>query len=71
MQKQGILKKCMQIILERTDNICLVNGSFEGILYSIQIFISERGEIVGIVPSYFMFQVYSEMYNRKFVKGKV
>lgn len=53
-----------------TDNqhLCLVNGSAEGIRYIIQAFTSPDGRIVGVVPSYFMFQVYSEMYGRKFVK---
>lgn len=50
------------------DNICLVNGSAEGIRYIIQAFSSKNGRIVGVVPSYFMFQVYSEMYDRTFVK---
>lgn len=50
------------------NRICLVNGSAEGIRYIIQSFTSEEGKIVGVVPSYFMFQVYSEMYGRNFVK---
>lgn len=50
------------------EHICLVNGSAEGIRYIIQAFTSEHGRIVGVVPSYFMFQVYAEMYNREFVK---
>lgn len=49
-------------------NLCLVNGSAEGIRYIIQAFTSENGRIVGVVPSYFIFQVYSEMYGRNFVK---
>ena len=49
-------------------HLCLVNGSAEGIRYVIQAFTSENGRIVGVVPSYFMFQVYSEMYGRTFVK---
>lgn len=49
-------------------HLCLVNGSAEGIRYIIQAFTSEGGRIVGVVPSYFMFQVYSEMYGRSFVK---
>lgn len=49
-------------------NLCLVNGSAEGIRYIIQAFTSPNGRIVGVVPSYFMFQVYSEMYGRDFVK---
>ena len=50
------------------DHLCLVNGSAEGIRYIIQAFSSPGGRIVGVVPSYFMFQVYSEMYGRNFVK---
>ena len=50
------------------NRICLVNGSSEGIRYVIQAFTSPKGRIVGVVPSYFMFQVYSEMYDRNFVK---
>ena len=49
-------------------HLCLVNGSAEGIRYIIQAFTSPKGRIVGVVPSYFMFQVYSEMYGRNFVK---
>ena len=48
-------------------HICLVNGSAEGIRYIIQAFTSKNGRIVGVVPSYFMFQVYCEMYDRNFV----
>lgn len=50
------------------EHLCLVNGSAEGIRYVIQAFTSIGGKIVGVVPSYFMFQVYSEMYGRNFVK---
>lgn len=49
-------------------HLCLVNGSAEGIRYIIQAFTSAGGKIVGVVPSYFMFQVYAEMYGRNFVK---
>ena len=49
-------------------HLCLVNGSAEGIRYIIQAFTSPNGRIVGVVPSYFMFQVYSEMYGRNFIK---
>jgi histidinol-phosphate aminotransferase len=49
-------------------HICLVNGSAEGIRYIIQAFTSPNGRVVGVIPSYFMFQVYSEMYGRNFVK---
>ena len=38
-------------------NLCLVNGSAEGIRYIIQAFTSFGGRIVGVVPSYFMFHL--------------
>lgn len=50
------------------NHVCLVNGSAEGIRYIIQAFTSINGRIVGVVPSYFMFQIYSEMYERDFIK---
>ena len=50
------------------DHLCLVNGSAEGIRYIIQAFTSDRGRNVGVVPSYFMCQIYAEMYGRTFVK---
>lgn len=49
-------------------HLCITNGSAEAIRYVIQAFTSPKGRIVGVVPSYFMFQVYSEMYGRNFVK---
>ena len=49
-------------------HLCLVNGSAEGLRYIIQAFTSVGGRIVGVVPSYFMFQVYAQMYGRDFVK---
>lgn len=49
-------------------HLCITNGSAEAIRYIIQAFTSVNGRIVGVVPTYFMFQVYSEMYGRNFVK---
>lgn len=48
-------------------HLCLTNGSAEGIRYIIEAFTSPNGRIVGVVPSYAMFQVYSEMYGRNFI----
>lgn len=49
-------------------HLCLVNGSAEGMRYIIQAFTSPGGRIVSVVPSYFMVQVYSEMYGRNMIK---
>jgi histidinol-phosphate aminotransferase len=64
----GFSKTLASFLGTDLSHICLVNGSAEGIRYIIQAFTSVDGRIVGVVPSYFMFQVYSEMYHRSFVK---
>lgn len=48
-------------------HLCLVNGSAEGIRYIIEAFTSENGKIIGVTPTYAMFEVYSKMYGRNFV----
>lgn len=48
-------------------NICLTNGSSEAIRQVIEAFTSVDGKIVGVTPSYFMFQIYAQMYGRKYV----
>lgn len=50
-----------------TDNLCLVNGSSEGIRYTIEAFTSEGGKIVGVTPSYAMYEVYAKMYGRQYI----
>ena len=47
-------------------HLCLVNGSSEGIRHIIQAFTAPNGKIVGVVPTYAMFEVYSKMYGRQF-----
>ena len=42
------------------EHICLVNGSAEGIRYIIEAFTSPGGRIVGVTPTYAMFEVYSK-----------
>ena len=49
------------------ENVCLVNGSSEGIRNIIFAFSSRGGRIVGVTPTYAMFAVYSDMYGRDFV----
>lgn len=51
-------------------HLCVVNGSAEGIRYIIEAFTSPNGKIVGVTPTYAMFEVYSSMYGRKFIPVK-
>lgn len=50
-----------------SSRVCLVNGSSEGIRYVIEAFTSPKGKIVGVTPSYAMFEVYAQMYGRTYV----
>ena len=52
------------------EHLCLVNGSSEGIRYIIQAFSSASGKIVGVTPTYAMFEIYSQMYGKRFVPVK-
>lgn len=56
-----------QFIGTDIEHICLVNGSSEGIRYIIEAFSSPKGKIVGVTPTYAMFEVYSKMYDRNFI----
>lgn len=47
-------------------HLCLTNGSAEGIRYIIEAFTSVGGTIVGVTPSYAMFEVYAAMYGRHY-----
>lgn len=49
------------------DNLCLVNGSSEGIRHVMEAFTSEGGRIVGVTPSYAMYEVYARMYGRNYI----
>ncbi|MBO4339675.1 MAG: histidinol-phosphate aminotransferase family protein [Clostridia bacterium] len=48
-------------------HLCLVNGSSEGIRYIIKAYTAPGGKIVGVVPTYAMFEVYSKMFGREFI----
>ena len=52
------------------EHINLVNGSSEGIRNIIQAYTSVNGKILGVTPTYAMFEVYAQMYGRKFVPIK-
>ena len=49
------------------EHICLVNGSSEGIRQIMEAFTLPGGRIVGVTPTYAMFEVYAKMYGRTFV----
>ena len=60
-------KKLAKFIGVEVENICLVNGSAEGIRYVIQAYSRPGGKVLSVSPSYAMYDVYCEMYGRESV----
>ena len=50
----------------KNENICLTNGSAEAVRYVIEAFSSLGGTVLGVNPSYAMYEVFSKMYGREF-----
>ena len=59
--------KLAEFIGVEIENICLVNGSAEGIRYVIEAYSRPNGKVLSVTPSYAMYDVYCEMYGRKSV----
>lgn len=47
--------------------ICMTNGSAEAVRYVIEAFSSIGGKVLGVKPSYAMYEVFSLMYGREYV----
>lgn len=60
-------KKLANFIGVEVENICLVNGSAEGIRYIIQAYSRPGGKVLSVTPSYAMYDVYCNMYGRESV----
>lgn len=50
-----------------SEHVCLVNGSSEGIRNIMEAFSSPGGKVVGVTPSYAMFEVYAKLYGRNYI----
>lgn len=49
------------------DQICLTNGSAEAVRFVIEAFSGIGGKVLGVKPSYAMYEVFSLMYGREFI----
>ncbi len=49
-------------------NLCLVNGSAEGIRHIIEAYTSVNGKIAGVTPSYAMYEIFANMYGRHLIQ---
>lgn len=59
--------KLAKFIGVEVENICLVNGSAEGIRHIIQAYSRPGGKVLSVTPSYAMYDVYCNMYGRESV----
>ena len=60
-------EKLGKMIGAEVNQICLVNGSAEGVRYVIEAYSRPGGKIVSVDPSYAMYKVYAEMYGRQHI----
>ena len=58
-------KKLAKFVGAEVENICLVNGSAEGIRHVIEAYTRPGGKVLSVSPSYAMYDVYCEMYGRE------
>lgn len=63
----GFTQTLARFLGTEMDRLCLVNGSAEGIRHIIEAYTAPMGKIVGVVPTYAMFDVFSSMYGRQFI----
>lgn len=49
------------------DQVCLTNGSAEAVRYIIEAYSRPGGKVLGVKPSYAMYEVFSKMYGREFI----
>lgn len=60
-------EKLGKFIGAEVDEICLTNGSAEGIRHIIEAYTQPGGKILSVDPSYAMYKVYANMYGREHV----
>lgn len=60
-------QKLGKFIGAEVNQICLTNGSAEGVRYVIEAYTRPGGKIVSVAPSYAMYEVYANMYGRKHI----
>lgn len=50
-----------------TNQLCLTNGSAEAIRYIIEAFSRPAGKVLGVRPTYAMYEIFSKMYGRQYI----
>lgn len=66
-ETQAFQKKLAGFLGVEPDQLCLTNGSAEAVRYIIEAFSRPGGKVLGVKPSYAMYEVFSKMYGRQFI----
>ena len=59
--------KLAEFLGVKPEELCLTNGSAEAVRYIIEAFSRPGGKVLGVKPSYAMYEVFSLMYGREYI----
>lgn len=66
-ETEAFQKKLAGFLGVEPEQVCLTNGSAEAVRYIIEAFSRPGGKVLGVKPSYAMYEVFSKMYGREFI----
>lgn len=66
-ETRAFQEKLAKFLGVKPEELCLTNGSAEAVRYVIEAYSSVGGKVLGVKPSYAMYEVFSLMYGRQFV----
>ena len=66
-ETQEFQRKLAAFLGVEPEQLCLTNGSAEAIRHIIEAFSRPGGKVLGVKPSYAMYEIFSLMYGREFI----
>ena len=66
-ETRAFQEKLAKFLGVKPEELCLTNGSAEAVRYIIEAFSSVGGKVLGVKPSYAMYEIFSLMYGREFI----
>ncbi len=66
-ETKAFQQKLADFLGVESNQICMTNGSAEAVRYVIEAYSRYGGKVLGVKPSYAMYEVFSKMYGREFI----
>lgn len=66
-ETRAFQEKLAKFLGVKPEELCLTNGSAEAVRYIIEAYSRPGGKVVGVKPSYAMYEVFSLMYGREYI----